>query len=780
MRVLRRKLLRNIRRYRAQFAAVTVIVFLGVTMFVAAYDSFRNLEASYAQTAEDFRFANLNVVGRDVAGFAEAAVVVDGVAAVETRWVADVPIRLHGHKLLGRVVGVPAEAQPAVNRLLLLEGGYLGGAMEGVLVEEHMADHFDLRPGDSVEVLGGSGWTTLEVAGVVSSPEYIWPARSRQDLLTTPDDFGVLFAAAEVAGALVGGPRNEAVVYYDGGEADPELTARLSALADEAGAADTFTRSDQPSNLALEEDLKGFSEISVLFPVLFLVAAAMAAFVTINRMVYAQRPEIGVLLANGVPRRSVTTHVLGYGLVPGIVGAIPGVIAGALLARLITGVYTGLLSVPVRLIRFYPSTLVAGLLLGVVATLLAAAGPARSAARIQPVEAMRELSPAGRGRPSILERLVPPLRRLPVRWRMVLRGIGRNRRRTAYTIIGVVLSLTLVLVSWGMLNTVDHLLDRQFLEIQREDATVLFVEPVSFDDAAEVADLPGIAAAEPALLDLPVAIVGGGERYPTTLSAFVPETSMHGFPQPELLEDGLVLGAALRDLLDVDVGDRVAVVPLAGGEPFSGPVAGFVSEPLGSAAYTSLPWLVEASGMRETAVGALLRYEPEVDRAAVRAAVSADPRVAAFSDSLALYDTVQRYMSLFYGFVGVMLVFGAAMAFALIFNAMSVNIAERSREVATMLAVGTDRRTISRLITAENILVAAAGIPLGLVLGRFVSAQAMASFESDLFQFDMYMRATTLAGAAVAVMVVGLLSLWPGLRAVRRMDVARIVKQRSV
>ena len=57
--------------------------------------------------------------------------------------------------------------------------------------------------------------------------------------------------------------------------------------------------------------------------------------------------------------------------------------------------------------------------------------------------------------------------------------------------------------------------------------------------------------------------------------------------------------------------------------------------------------------------------------------------------------------------------FGGAMAFALIFNAMSVNIAERTREVATLLAVGTDRRSISRYITAENLLVAAMGTELG-------------------------------------------------------------------
>ncbi|NIS35082.1 MAG: cell division protein FtsX, partial [Actinobacteria bacterium] len=86
---------------------------------------------------------------------------------------------------------------------------------------------------------------------------------------------------------------------------------------------------------------------------------------------------------------------------------------------------------------------------------------------MQPALAMRGETPGGGGKVSLAERLLPPVRRLPLSWRMALRGVERNPRRTAYTIIGVVLSLTLVLVSWGMIDTVEHLMDRQFVDIQR-------------------------------------------------------------------------------------------------------------------------------------------------------------------------------------------------------------------------------------------------------------------------------------------------------------------------
>ncbi|NIS35081.1 MAG: FtsX-like permease family protein, partial [Actinobacteria bacterium] len=86
----------------------------------------------------------------------------------------------------------------------------------------------------------------------------------------------------------------------------------------------------------------GFEEMALFFPVLFLAAAAMAAYVTISRLVATQRPYVGVMLANGYTRGQVLRHYLGYGLLPGMAGSIPGAIAGVLLARLITELYTDL------------------------------------------------------------------------------------------------------------------------------------------------------------------------------------------------------------------------------------------------------------------------------------------------------------------------------------------------------------------------------------------------------------------------------------------------------
>lgn len=795
MRILRRKLRRDLFRQKAQYLAVAVTVVLGVSLFAASFDAFRNLEVSYRRTYERLAFADLIVSGGDTSGFARTAAATPGVAAVATRGVADVPFLVAGdHKLLGRVVGLPVEGQPPVDRVDVEEGEYLDPSdPTGVLAERHLADHFDLGPGDDLRVLGSDGsWRSVTVRGVVVSPEYLWPARSRQDVLTTPDDFGVLFVAEALAEEL-GGSRAvpQVLVRYEDGADGGRLDEVLEARAREVGADDVLTAEQQPSNAALREDVSGFGQMSLLFPLLFLTAAAMATYVLLTRTVWAQRAQIGTLRANGLGRGAVLRHFLAYGIVVGGAGATVGAVLGVLLGRLVTGVYTDAVQVPDTVVRFRPLTPVAGLLFGLGAGLLAALVPARSAVRLTPADAMRGETPAGRGRRSLVERVVPPLGRLPVRWRMVLRDLGRSRRRSLSTVVGVVLSLVLVLASWGLIDTTTILLDRQFNQVQRQDAQLYLDRPLDPARLAAVASVEGVASAEP-VSTLTASVRADGERYQTQLVTFEAGTSMHRFLDGDrtvsLPGGGVLAGSSLRSVLDVGEGDEVTVSFPALGASVPVVVRGFVDEPLGTFLYASRPsveGLLAGSGagavLDAPGVGSVMvRYEPGVDGDVMRRRLGAEDDVVAFVDSRALYDTVQSVLSLFYAFVGVMLAFGSVMAFALVFNTMSVNIAERAVELAALRASGMGRgRRIARLLTGENVLLTLLGIVPGLLAGYGVASLMMSSYTSDLFRFDLQMRAGTLVLSALAVLLVALLSQWPGLRAVGRLEIARVVRERS-
>jgi putative ABC transport system permease protein len=785
--ILERKLIRDIGRRKAQFVAIVATVLLGVALFGASYDAYQNLLASYDELFVRTNFAALTIEGGDRETVAAAVRGQPGVAAVATRSTAELPLQVDGNRLLGRMVGLPASGRAAVDDVLLLEGSYLDpGDPSGVLVERHMADHFNLAPGDQVRVYGANGWEQLTVRGIASSAEYIWPARSRQEVLTLPDQFGVIFAPQSLLDTLP--PQlttPQVLVTYAGQADDPALTDALVARAQQAGAASAFTRAEQPSNAALAEDINGFGEMSFLFPIMFLTAAGLATYVLLSRMVLAQRPQIGLLLAVGFPRRRVFIHFLGFGLITGLLGSGLGAVIGLLLAGAITTVYTGVIAIPVTVVDLRPLTVVLGILFGAVAGSLAALAPALRASRLSPAAAMTGQVAAGIGTESLVERLVAPVRRLPARWKMVLRGIGRSPVRSISTVVGVMIAVTLVLVSWGMLDTVQVLLDRQFNQAQQADALVALPGGADAAALAAIGGVSGVASVEP-LAQLPVTIDHGGQRYATELDAFPADTTMHRFltasgTQP-LPSDGVLVGSALRNTIDLAAGDEVTLIFDGLGRSVQARVAGFVDEPFGTFAYASssvLQGMLGADAATAT-TAANIRFTGAADRVATTHALESVSGVAAVVDLKGLQQAANSLMGLFYVFVGVMLALGAVMAFALLFNLMSANISERLTELASLRASGMSGPELSRIITGENVLLTLAGIVPGLIVGYVGAAEFMASFSSDLFQFDLHVRPTTFLFTAIGVLAAALVSQLPILRAVRRIDIARVVRERAL
>ena len=119
------------------------------------------------------------------------------------------------------------------------------------------------------------------------------------------------------------------------------------------------------------------------------------------------------------------------------------------------------------------------------------------------------------------------------------------------------------------------------------------------------------------------------------------------------------------------------------------------------------------------------------------------------------------------------------MAFALIFNTATVNTSERSAELAALKVNGASSGQLARLLAGENFLLTLLAVIPGLAIGYWVSAAFMASFTSDLFDFGLQMRGRTLVLSAFAVLGVSALAQWPATRAVRSLDVARVVRERS-
>jgi putative ABC transport system permease protein len=451
-----------------------------------------------------------------------------------------------------------------------------------------------------------------------------------------------------------------------------------------------------------------------------------------------------------------------------------------------TRAYLGVIGLPSQLAvysGFRVDTLLVGLAFALIATAIAGGFPAFRAARIQPADAMRGDVPDTHGRRSRVERFVPGLAHLPARWRMVVRSIARNGKRSVFTAIGAVLALILVLASVGMLDTMTHLMSVQFTEVTKSNASIQYAQPAGGEQIDQVTAVDGVAAAE-SVIALPVSIKFEDSVYATDFTAFDKTTQMHGFitssgdPVP-LPSDGILVDEAVTaQLPNLGPGDTVELTFPDAGTTVSATVSAFTYEPLGTYAYSTKEWLAsQVPGVAPLTIQATLGEGADPD--AVKKAVSALPGVVAYVETSALEATFDQYSGLFYIFVGAMLLLGAAMAFAIIFTTMSVNIVERQRELATMRAAGVRYRTIAGLVGGENTIVVALGIIPGIVLGVVTADAMLQTYSSDQFTLNLYINPMTLVLSAAAVLAVAVLSQWPGMRAIRSMNVADVVRERS-
>jgi putative ABC transport system permease protein len=176
----------------------------------------------------------------------------------------------------------------------------------------------------------------------------------------------------------------------------------------------------------------------------------------------------------------------------------------------------------------------------------------------------------------------------------------------------------------------------------------------------------------------------------------------------------------------------------------------------------------------------MVQLDTNASRTATLSDIDAIDGVLSVLDARTLYDLVEQYLGLFYAFVGLMLVFGGVMAFALMFNIISVNTAERSPEFATLKANGMSDGMIARMIAGENLLLTALGVVPGVVVGIVVAGLFLGLFDNDSFNMTLTIRPLTVIISVVAMFVVAALSMVPGVRAVRRLDIAAVVRERGV
>ena len=271
--------------------------------------------------------------------------------------------------------------------------------------------------------------------------------------------------------------------YEDGkAEAEEEFSDALDQLNDAQREIDeielpdiyALDRTQSEGAATYHADAGRIDSIADVFPFIFFLVAALVSLTTMTRMVEDDRVLIGTYKALGYGTGAIAAKYLAYAGIAGVVGATVGIVAlSQVLPFIVMSAYSIIYTVP---LHPFPLPISLGIALmsgglGVGVTLLATWGAVVSSLREVPATLMLPRAPKA-GKRILLERVTARVARLSFTWKVTCRNLFRYKRRFLMTVIGISGCTALLLVGFGLHDSIWDIIDRQYGPIIHFDTTI--------------------------------------------------------------------------------------------------------------------------------------------------------------------------------------------------------------------------------------------------------------------------------------------------------------------
>ncbi|MBI5834541.1 MAG: FtsX-like permease family protein [Armatimonadetes bacterium] len=795
-RLLGKKVLRDTGSLGAASISLMVLMAVGVSLYVIFAEARANLNASVQEFYRRSHFGSATVLVESAPpSLVDSVRLVPGVTEVMGRRVKDGTLILRDRirrRVQGRFIGIVPGQRSPINDYTVVRGREISGRGE-CLVEQKFAEANRLNPGDLVTASYVGQRHDFVISGTVASPEYLYPAPDKESPMGMPETFGVCWVDDDALRQWLGIGQivTEVHALTTPGRED-EVVRTMRALGDRYGLRSWWTHEDQPSARLLKNDLQGWQALSLIFPSLFMFAAALSLYSSLNRIIRLQTGVIGFLRASGLSRREVLWHYVLQGALVTACGALPGMVLGHAGSKWMVKMYVGVIQIPVCLTQPYPQVQATAVFMAIAVGVVAAYLPARRAANTPPAIAMRgdaatDRADAAGNRPD--NWLVALTRYLPTLLRIPARGLIRKPSRTALAVGGLASGCAILLMTLGLyvsiMDSIGEFLDKM---VHYElDVTLSSPQADSLIDA--LGSIEGVTAITHSAM-APVRVIAGDKQANMTANGVEAGQRTMWLPttegKPIQFKPGeLWIAQYVAKRLGVKPGDPITVEWAFSGrqKPIRTHMVlgGVMDVTFGGFAmgeYHDLRRRLVDRAYPMAAYGATIACPPEVGRVLKRRLERDDAVVNVISMG-DLRTQIYSSMRITRIFIGIMLGFGAILAGAVLHSVSSVGILERMRELATLRSLGFSAQATTGVAALEIYLMAGLGLAVGFPFGTWLNRGFLGSFETDMFTFRSHLPLWTYGFAALVVLTLVSWSLRAGVEKLRTIDLAQATKARE-
>ena len=514
-------------------------------------------------------------------------------------------------------------------------------------------------------------------------------------------------------------------------------------------------RNDMTDYSGYADNANQMKSLGAVFPVLFFLVAALISLTTMTRMVEEERTQIGTLKALGYSKSSIAGKYVFYALLATVGGSVLGVLAGEkIFPYVIIDAYRIMYQHMDGMVLDYQldHALVASLvaLFCTMAGTLSACGKELAST---PAVLMRPPAPK-EGKRVFLERIGFIWKHLSFSWKSTVRNLFRYKKRLFMTVFGIGGCMALLLVGFGLRDSIMDVVLLQYGEIQLYDGMLVLNEDASDAEVEALKkDLSSRSDVEESMDVYMKKHAAKGENGTCEVYLMMPK-KLENFSDfihtrnritkeaYTLGDEGIILAEKTAKMLGVKSGGSITVES-RDGEDVEVPVAEICENYMQNFAYISPGLYEKLFGSVPEANNILFKGTDSSDEAAIektgqellknKAALSVTyigTLAGRLNDMLGSLDVV----------IVVLIISAGMLAFVVLYNLNNININERKRELATLKVLGFFDGEVSSYVFRENVLLTVFGCILGVVLGSALHRYVITTVEIESYMFGRIIK----------------------------------------
>lgn len=512
-----------------------------------------------------------------------------------------------------------------------------------------------------------------------------------------------------------------------------------------------FDRSSIPEYSGYGDNAARIAALSIVFPSIFFLVAALISLTTMTRMVEEQRVQIGTLKALGYSNWEIVKKYLNYALFATLGGSVFGVLLGEkLFPYVIIAAYYGTVYTHIPNILL-PYQWIYAIIATVVAVLCTGGATISACYRelvAQPAILMRPEAPKV-GKRTFVERIPFLWKHLNFSWKSSLRNLFRYKKRFFMTLFGIGGCMGLLMVGYGLRDSITSIASYQYGELQIYDNSVFISDSIEEEEREKLeqyiekhnqieaymnANMSSITTHnDEEEVDAYLTVLDDLEQ----LDQFFIHRNRRTKEKYELTNDGVIITEKTAKLLGAKAGDTIQLSEDGKNEK-KVEITAICENYAGHFVYMTSDLYEELYDEKPFYNNILIKAKDDVTDAQIE---KIGEEILEFEDILNVQYTANlsgQLNSMLVALDQVMIVLIAVagmLSFVVLYNLNNINITERRRELATLKVLGFFDLEVANYVYRENILLTLFGCIVGCFIGKFLHYFTITTVEVDMAMF---------------------------------------------